>query len=118
MSDAVRLRLRADVPVGSCLSGGLDSSAIVGWMRKHLGHSNPLHVYTAEFPGNSVDEGKWATLMAQSVNAIQHTVLPDAESLLRDMGTLTYCQDVPIWSTSTYAQFRVMQPKMSVAMAE
>ncbi len=109
LSDAVRLRLRADVPVGSCLSGGLDSSAIVGWMRKHLGESNPLHVYTAEFPGNSVDEGKWATLMAQSVNAIQHTVLPDAESLLRDMEALTYCQDVPIWSTSTYAQFRVMQ---------
>ena len=109
LSDAVRLRLRADVPVGSCLSGGLDSSAIVGWMRKHLGDSNPFHVYTAEFPGNSVDEGKWATLMAQSVNAIQHTVLPDAESLLRDIEALTYCQDVPIWSTSTYAQFRVMQ---------
>ena len=109
LSDAVRLRLRADVPVGSCLSGGLDSSAIVGWMRKHLGDSNTLHVYTAEFPGNAVDEGKWAKLMSQSVNAVQHTVLPDAESLLRDMETLTYCQDVPIWSTSTYAQFRVMQ---------
>jgi len=109
LSDAVRLRLRADVPVGSCLSGGLDSSAIVGWMRKHLGESNPLHVYTAEFPGNSVDEGKWAKMMSQSVNAIQHTVLPDAESLLRDIEALTYCQDVPIWSTSTYAQFRVMQ---------
>lgn len=109
LSDAVRLRLRADVPVGSCLSGGLDSSAIVGWMRKHLGDSNPLHVYTAEFPGNSIDEGKWAKIMAQSVNAIQHTVLPDVESLLHDMETLTYCQDVPIWSTSTYAQFRVMQ---------
>jgi asparagine synthase (glutamine-hydrolysing) len=109
LSDAVRLRLRADVPVGSCLSGGLDSSAIVGWMRKHLGDSKALHVYTAEFPGNSVDEGQWAKMMAQSVNAIQHTVLPDAESLLRDFEALTYCQDVPIWSTSTYAQFRVMQ---------
>jgi asparagine synthase (glutamine-hydrolysing) len=109
LCDAVRLRLRADVPVGSCLSGGLDSSAIVGWMRKHLGDSNPLHVFTAEFPGNSVDEGKWAKMMAQSVNAIQHSVIPDAETLLRDMETLAYCQDVPIWSTSTYAQFRVMQ---------
>ena len=109
MSDAIRLRLRADVPVGSCLSGGLDSSAIVGWMRHHLGPNVPLHVYTAVFPGLKVDEGNWAKQMAESVNALQHRVEPTSDELLRDMEALSYCQDVPIWSTSTYAQFRVMQ---------
>lgn len=109
LSDAVRLRLRADVPVGSCLSGGLDSSALVGWMRKHLGAEIPIHVYTAVFPGNRVDEGHWADKMAQSINATSHHVQPDSETLIRDLEDLTYCQDIPIWSTSTYAQYRVMQ---------
>ena len=109
LSEAVRIRLRADVPVGSCLSGGLDSSAIVGWMRKHLGEKMPLHVYTAAFPGTPVDESSWAKIMADWVQAEQHTILPDVDALMRDMEALTRCQDVPIWSTSTYAQYRVMQ---------
>jgi len=108
LDNAVKLRLRADVEVGSCLSGGLDSSAIVGFMRKNLG-TNPFHVFTATFPGNSVDEGNWAHQMAQHVRAIEHTVTPTAEELKRDLSELMLAQDIPIWSTSTYAQFRVMK---------
>ncbi len=109
LSDAIRLRLRADVPVGSCLSGGLDSSAIVGWMRKHLGNDLPLHVYTAIFPESKVDESHWAKIMAQSTHAIHHEVSPQPEMLISELETLSKCQDIPIWSTSTYAQFKVMQ---------
>jgi asparagine synthase (glutamine-hydrolysing) len=108
LDDAIRIRLRADVDVGSCLSGGLDSSAIVGFMRKNLGNK-PLHVFTASFPGSPVDEGNWASLMAQHVQAIEHTVTPTADELRKDISELMYAQDVPIWSTSTYAQFRVMR---------
>ncbi len=47
--DAVRLRLRSDVPVGSCLSGGLDSSAIVCIVRRLLGEKAPYNTFTGRF---------------------------------------------------------------------
>ena len=109
LTNAVRLRLRADVEVGSCLSGGMDSSAIVGLMRNQLPTGSPFHVFTAAFPGSFADESQWADMMAAHAGAIDHKVTPDVEGLIKDLAELTRCQDVPIWSTSTYAQFSVMK---------
>lgn len=53
--DATRLRLRADVPVGAYLSGGLDSSGISALV-KHLGHPD-LHTFSIRFEDARVDEG-------------------------------------------------------------
>lgn len=106
---AVKLRLRADVEVGSCLSGGLDSSAIVALMRRHLPAGHPLNVYTAIFPGTAVDESAFASEMATHVNAIQHTVQPDAQQLWADFESFSAALDIPIWSTSTFAQYSVMR---------
>jgi asparagine synthase (glutamine-hydrolysing) len=107
--DAVRLRLRADVPVGSCLSGGIDSSAIVGAMRSLLPDKNDLHVFTAAFPDSALDESQWAQEAAVWNQCISHTTKPTAAELLADLDQLTHALDIPIWSTSTYAQFRVMR---------
>lgn len=106
---AVKLRLRADVEVGSCLSGGLDSSSIVSLMRKNLPFGHPLHVYTAVFPGTAFDESAFATEMASHVNAIQHTVQPDSFQLWEDLERFSTALDLPIWSTSTFAQYSVMR---------
>jgi asparagine synthase (glutamine-hydrolysing) len=59
-NDAIRLRLRSDVAVGSCLSGGIDSSAITGTMNKLNSSKEPIHLFTATFPNESIDESKWA----------------------------------------------------------
>ena len=107
--DSIRLRLRADVEVGSCLSGGLDSSAIVGIMRALRPEPSKLKVFTASFPGTKADETSWAKEMALFANAEQQLCTPTIEELFADFETLTTCQDIPIWSTSTYAQFRVMR---------
>jgi asparagine synthase (glutamine-hydrolysing) len=54
-TDAVRLRLRADVEVGSCLSGGLDSSAVVTTAAKQL--EQPMHAFTCAYDeGPAYDE--------------------------------------------------------------
>ncbi len=106
--DAIRIRLRSDVPVGACLSGGIDSSAIVGMMRKILPQEN-INVYTASFPNESIDETRFAEIVAKHNNVNQFFIYPKAENLIKELVDLTVCQDIPIWSTSTYAQYSVLK---------
>jgi asparagine synthase (glutamine-hydrolysing) len=67
LDEAVRLRLRADVPVGCYLSGGVDSSAILGLAAKH--HPNPIHAFTLSFDRPEYDESTVAREMAAKVGA-------------------------------------------------
>jgi asparagine synthase (glutamine-hydrolysing) len=102
--NAIRLRLRSDVEVGSCLSGGIDSSSIVVSMAALS--KNRLHCFTSDFEGG---EGNYAKAVAEKVNAHHHICHPTEEALFKDLETLTYALDTPTWDTSTYAQFSVMR---------
>ncbi len=105
---SIQLRLRSDVEVGSCLSGGIDSSIIAGIV-KQLQPDNQMKLFTAVFPNESFDETNYAKLVANHVNGNWQTVSPTAGEFFKDIETLNYFQDLPIWSTSTYAQHRVMK---------
>lgn len=105
---AIQLRLRSDVEIGSCLSGGLDSSIIAG-ISKYLQPNKQMKFFTAVFPNESFDETNYAKLVANHVNGNWQTVSPTADDFFRDIEALNYSQDLPIWSTSTYAQHRVMK---------
>jgi asparagine synthase (glutamine-hydrolysing) len=106
--NAISLRLRSDVEIGSCLSGGLDSSVIAGIV-KHLQPEKQMKLFTAVFPGEVFDESAYAKLVAQSVKGNWQTVSPTADEFFRDIEILNYSQDLPVWSTSTYSQYRVMK---------
>jgi asparagine synthase (glutamine-hydrolysing) len=106
--DSIRLRLRSDVSVGCCLSGGIDSSAIAGAMNI-LQSKEGIHLFTAVFPNEDIDESKWAKLVADRTQSKWHTISPSGDQLFNELQDLVYCQDIPLWSTSTYAQFKVMQ---------
>ncbi|MCX6181828.1 MAG: asparagine synthase (glutamine-hydrolyzing) [Bacteroidetes bacterium] len=108
LKQSVQLRLRADVEVGSCLSGGMDSSSIVGLMH-HLQPENKIHLFTSTNLDATIDESKWAKMMVDYSKGQWHTVQPSSKELLGDLEELTLCQDIPLFSTSTYAQWRVMQ---------
>lgn len=104
---SVDLRLRSDVEVGTCLSGGIDSSALAVSISQLTG--KPLHCFTSVFRGQSFNEEHFADLLAAAIQARHHKVEPSLEGLQMEMNDLVYSQDVPIWSTSTYAQYKVME---------
>ena len=109
LADSVRLRLRSDVPVGSSLSGGIDSSAIVGLISGIAG-AHPRHAFTASFPGDPHDEWSYAEAVADTADVAQHhRVEPRATELLDDLESVVRFQEEPFASTSIYAQWRVMQ---------
>jgi asparagine synthase (glutamine-hydrolysing) len=113
--EAVRLRLRSDVPVGSALSGGIDSSAVVCVISRlmaeqsHLPVGDRQKVFTAGFPGQSIDETPWAKQAAEYANAQWFLTSPTAAEFLEDMENIAYYQDTPYGSPSVYAQYRVMR---------
>lgn len=106
--DSVRLHLRSDVPLGAALSGGLDSSAIVGCMR-HLEPDAPIHTFSFIAPGSSMSEERWVDLMNGHVGAMHHKVGVKPGELGRDLEDLIATQGEPFGSTSIYAQYRVFQ---------
>ena len=112
---AVSIRLRSDVKVGSCLSGGVDSSSIVCVINSLLkDHSisqvgDLQKVFTSAYPGQAIDESKWASMVVSATDTDWFKTFPKSEELLEDLETLVYVQDVPFGSTTIYSQFRVMR---------
>jgi asparagine synthase (glutamine-hydrolysing) len=107
LTDAVRLRLRSDVPVGSCLSGGLDSSAIVCIVRQLLGDDAPYNTFTGRFPGTSADEWRYAEQVIDATRVTSHTVEPTVDRFLDDLPRFMWMNDLPVASSSQFAQWCV-----------
>jgi asparagine synthase (glutamine-hydrolysing) len=108
LSDSVRLRLRSDVPVGSSLSGGLDSSTIVGLVAKTK-PSAGQETFSARFAESPFDEGPHIERMAAWSGVRNHAVYPDPRNLPEEIEPLTWQQDAPFHSSSIYAQWCVMR---------
>lgn len=109
LADSVRLRLRSDVPVGSCLSGGLDSSAIVCLARREMGEAVPYHTFSGRFPGTSADEGPYMESVAAATHPIRHDIAPKPDTLLDELGRFAECNELPVDSASQYAQYCVFR---------
>jgi asparagine synthase (glutamine-hydrolysing) len=110
--DAVRLRLRADVPVGTCLSGGLDSSAVVAIVAKLRGietNSQVQNTFTASFPGEAVDESSYARSVAEDAGATSHFSYPSKAGYWSELPAILHHQDEPFGGPSVYAQWEVMR---------
>jgi len=102
LEDAVRLRLRSDVPVGSALSGGLDSSGIVSLVNgllRRSGVARPRQLtFSSVYPGvatASIDESHYVKLLARELNVESHTVTPQVDQVIAEYESMVYAMDTP-----------------------
>ena len=107
-SSAVGLRLRSDVPVGVCLSGGVDSSSIVSTLLSDY-HKDDLKTFSAVYgKGNKGDESDFIDEYRTVLKHMFYTH-PSAETLRNDLGHYVKAHGEPLPSTGPYAQFKVME---------
>jgi asparagine synthase (glutamine-hydrolysing) len=107
-TDSVRLRLRADVEVGSCLSGGLDSSAVVTTAARQS--ERPLHAFTCAYEeGPAYDERVFVRAVAEQTGAVSHVVTPGGEDFWTVFDRLAMVQDEPTAGPGLYSQWKVME---------
>ncbi len=107
-ADSVRLRLRSDVPVGSSLSGGLDSSAVVCQIHA-LGAAVGQKTFSARMEDPALDEGKHIATVLAKTAAEGYEAWPSAEELTRLFPQLCYHLEEPFIQTSQFAQHLVMR---------
>lgn len=106
--ESVRFHLRSDVPVGTALSGGLDSSAIVAAVRAV---DPDLDLYAVSYRPSvaMLDEGPWIELAGASVDARRIDVSGAPNGLVADLDAVIALQGEPFVSTSIYAQYQVFR---------
>lgn len=107
-SASVNFRLRSDVPVGGCLSGGLDSSSIFVEM-KNLQPSITFNAFSACFDSPEIDERKFMQSVINKTGSRQIRVFPNEKDFIADMPAFFSQHDEPVGSISMYAQYKIMQ---------
>lgn len=107
LESSIKLRLRSDVPVGLCLSGGLDSSSIASLLIHKLKNKD-VSTFSAVYSNYINDESKYINEYSSLLKHMFY-VTPNAQSLFADKEDFVKAQGEPLPSTSPYAQYKVMQ---------
>lgn len=108
LEDSVRLQLRADVPVGAHLSGGLDSTTVTSLASGLLGGS--FHTFSGGFQDSpQYNETPYARIAAGKAGAIHHEVFPTAADFVEVLPRLIYFMDEPAAGPGLFPQYFVSQ---------
>jgi asparagine synthase (glutamine-hydrolysing) len=108
LQHSVALRLRSDVPVGSCLSGGLDSSSIVSLVARQLAGKQQA-TFSARFNDPAIDEGEYIQSVSAKFSTSNYATFPDPRRMIEELSTFIWHQEHPFVGPSIYAQWCVMR---------
>lgn len=119
LTDSVRLQMRADVPVGAYLSGGLDSSSVVALMGQSAGHGIKTFtlVYPGEASGKAADR-RFAREVANRYGTEHHELPMEPGHLIDDIAPVLAAFDEPFSGViSTFFLTRLMRRHVTVALS-
>lgn len=108
---SIDYRLRSDVKVGTCLSGGLDSSSVATlaskkYFEKAQTKFQAIHAKSSEL---ETDESNYAEEIAESSNIDLHTIEPSTDEFIEAIDDVVYCQEEPFGSVSIFMQYFVFK---------
>ncbi|MCW5875084.1 MAG: asparagine synthase (glutamine-hydrolyzing) [Anaerolineales bacterium] len=106
-TEAVKWRTVSDVPVGVCLSGGIDSSAITCILDRAL--PSEFNAFSLVAPGSSVDESKYIDEVVRYTGAKPHYTSVDPKTFMDDVADFVAAMEEPVTGLSAYAQYRVFK---------
>ncbi|MDH7499785.1 MAG: asparagine synthase (glutamine-hydrolyzing) [candidate division NC10 bacterium] len=107
LHDAVRLQLQSDVPVGTCLSGGLDSTSIVALASRLLMH--PMKSFSSLYQERGYEEREFVKIAAAAFRTESHVVEPNPHGFLPILERIVWHLDEPTGAPGIYSQWSVMQ---------
>jgi asparagine synthase (glutamine-hydrolysing) len=107
LEDAVKIRLRSDVPVGAYLSGGVDSSVVTAFSSKLLGRGLPAFTGYFEEGGGQYNEVSFATEVARAHHCPHHTIRITAADFAAEFRRLIYHMDEPAAGPGAFPQLMV-----------
>jgi asparagine synthase (glutamine-hydrolysing) len=103
---AVELRLRSDVSIGFALSGGVDSSSIVG-MAHNISGREKKDTFSIVYPGTVIDESSYIDEVIQKIQFNNHKLTPAKEDLKHDLDNFIYYQEEPVPNLSYYNEYKL-----------
>jgi asparagine synthase (glutamine-hydrolysing) len=106
LEEAIKVRLMSEVPLGAFLSGGVDSSAVVAMMSKHV--DGAVKTCSVAFDTKEFDESKYAQLVATQYNT-EHSVETVTSDDYGLIDTLVHCYDEPFADSSAIPTYRVCE---------
>jgi len=105
LSDAVKLRLMSDVPLGAFLSGGIDSSTIVGHMTKFRASAD-CHTFSLGFPEKSFSELEGAAAIARTMEVSHHQDVIRSQDI-QTLRAIAACSGEPFADTSIIPMYHL-----------
>lgn len=108
INDSINLQLRSDVPLGTYLSGGIDSSLITALAAKKL--ESPVKSFHGRFAeGSDYDESAYAKMVTENSTAEYVEIVPTQDEFIQDLPKLIYHMDEPAAGPGLFPQYKVSQ---------